>query len=64
MVAPGLGVGVVRELAGEVKVVPTRVLAFSLGKQNKQTKPKQNKNKNKTESLAKLTKQNEHGKLK
>ena len=50
MVAPGLGVRVVRELAGEVKVAPTRVLALelcgafylSLGKQNKpnQTKTK------------------------
>ena len=29
-VAPGLGVGVVRELAGEVKVAPTRVLALEL----------------------------------
>ena len=30
MVAPGLGVGVVRELADEVKVAPTRVLALEL----------------------------------
>ena len=57
MVAPGLGVGVVRELADEVKVVPTRVLALelygafylSLG-----VAPALAKNKNKTETKPKV----------
>ena len=70
MVSPGLGVGVVRELAGEVKVVSTRVLALelygafylSLGVAPALAKNKK-KTETKTKGLAEQTKQNEHGKL-
>ena len=58
MVAPGLGVGVVRELAGEVKVAPTRVLALQLcgafylssGNKANQTKQKQKQNRKSSET--------------
>ena len=57
MVAPGLGVGVVRELTDEVKVVPTRVLALELYGAfylSLEVAPALVKNKNKTETKPKV----------